>query len=164
MAKGMRANMSLAGADELQGGLKLIGTKGAKRVVRAEMTKTSRRLTRSVKQQAPVGPSKNLKRSIMFRIATYANGNIVGIIGSRKGQAPHAHIVEEGTKERFTEEGASRGEMPALHFVKKTYNALASLLQQWLLDGIKHGIVKEEAKRVAKMSKKGNRLRKRGKL
>lgn len=163
MGKGIQARMDVAGAEGLIDGLHLLGNKAAKRVARAEITRSARILTRSVKQQAPIGPSKNLKRSIMFKVRTYKD-SIVGVIGSRKNAAPHAYIVEEGTKERFTKDGESRGEMPATHFVLRTYNALKSLLQQWLIEGMERGICKEEAKRVAKMSKKGARLRKRGKL
>ena len=156
--------MSLGGASELADGLRLIGTKGAKRVTRTAITKTARRLTRSVKQQAPVGESKFLKRSIAFKVRTYPNGNIVGVVGSRKGQAPHAHLIEEGTAERFTRAGDSRGEGPAVRFVRRTYNALKGVLHSFMLDDIKQGIVKEEAKRVAKASKRGAKLRRRGKL
>jgi len=41
---------------------------------------------------------KRLKRTIGIRLKTYGNGVIVAIIGPRSNQAPHGHLVEDGTK------------------------------------------------------------------
>ncbi|MEM6798005.1 MAG: HK97-gp10 family putative phage morphogenesis protein [Planctomycetota bacterium] len=60
-----------------------------------------------------------LKQAMYLKVVTYLRSlTAVAIIGPRSRAAPHAHFVEFGTTERFTQAGASRGTMPPQPFLR----------------------------------------------
>lgn len=48
--------------------------------------------------------------------------NKAGVLTGFNGGGRHSHLVDAGTKERFTKTGASRGKMPANRFWSDTNN------------------------------------------
>lgn len=68
---------------------------------------------------------KRLKAAIAVKRKTYRkSGNVIAIVGYREGKddkkgAPHAHLVEFGTVERFHKSGKSTGTMPEFGFMRR---------------------------------------------
>lgn len=82
-------------------------------------------MRRAVRPSIPVGPTGNLRRGLATRVVTrtrYPYG-LIGFRYSRqggvRGSAPHAHLLESGTKLRTTRTGASRGRMRATRFFER---------------------------------------------
>ena len=108
-----------------------LSAKAAKRAgtsaVRAGMTE----IAKGIRSEVPVGPTKNLKKSIGSKVAKSKGGARKGIAEARAGvnvgkkqvkHAPHSHLVAIGTGQRTTKSGANRGVMPANDFVKRGFN------------------------------------------
>lgn len=71
----------------------------------------------SLKRATPVGPTGNLKRSMILKTARYGSGVVVGYIGPNWwNHGRHGHLVEAGTVRRATSAGLDRGIMPARPF------------------------------------------------
>jgi HK97 gp10 family phage protein len=75
---------------------------------------------------APVGETGNLAESIGGEKVAIAKANSLGEVkvgprrtGRYKGH--HAHLVEKGTKRRYTDSGANRGVMPAKPFAEPAF-------------------------------------------
>lgn len=98
-----------------------------------------------LKHTTPVGPTGNLKRSIATKAKRYPKtGSAVAVAGYRKpgsskppksgtkrrnranDKSQHQFLVEYGTKQRFTKQGANRGRMPALSPVRHAWAAAES--------------------------------------
>jgi hypothetical protein len=65
----------------------------------------------------------NLRKSIVDRVRRYGRGYIVGVVGPSWFLGRHSHLVEHGTKPRYTKKGASRGTMPAIPFAQSAYKS-----------------------------------------
>ena len=72
------------------------GTLVAKEARKLAPTGTSPAIWRNGKNKGQA--RKRLKRTIATRMKTYSNGTIVCVVGSRSREAPHGHLVEDGTK------------------------------------------------------------------
>lgn len=59
------------------------------------------------------------------------------------GKAHHAHLVESGTKERFNKAGASRGTMPATHFMENAVNSHSGTYRVKLVRELRKRMVKK---------------------
>ena len=68
---------------------------------------------------APIGPTHNL-RNALFAATDKKGSKVDAHVWVNPKLAPHAHLVEYGTVERFTKKtGALRGTMPANSFMRK---------------------------------------------
>ncbi len=115
--------VDLTGARELQQAFKTLEKKAKRAVGRKGITAGSTLLMKRMRALAPVGKTGNLKRSIGRKYKRYGGVDVV-IVGPRiteEASGQHAYIVEYGTKERFTEAGASRGVMPAIPFMRPAF-------------------------------------------
>lgn len=82
---------------------------------------TARGIQRDARSRAPVsrrkksrGKSGDLKQSIRAR---YFDGGFSATVVPRKPKGAHRHLVEYGTKNRYTKNGAHRGKMPKMPFM-----------------------------------------------
>ncbi len=116
--------VDLIGARELQRAFKTLEKKVQRSVGRKGITAGSTPLMKRIRALAPVGPTGNLKKSIGRKYKRFGGVDVV-IVGPRiktgEASGQHAYIVEYGTKERFTESGASRGVMPARPFMRPAF-------------------------------------------
>lgn len=84
--------------DKLQnGGMRRATTKAAKAVV----NNVKPRIPRSAKKNERYAGKPHYQDVMSYKVKKYKDAAIA-VAGPKSGQAPHAHLVEEGTQERFT--------------------------------------------------------------
>lgn len=107
MARVGAVEMDVKGIKELQRTLQRLKPSLQRKAIRPAVQACATLVAKAARQLAPTGTGqakekgktrKRLKRTIATRTKTYANGSIVGIIGSRSREAPHGHLVEGGTQ------------------------------------------------------------------
>lgn len=74
----------------------------------------------------------DLRRSITSRVRRYGKGYVVGVYGPSWPLGAHAHLLERGTKERWTKHRAYRGRMPVIPFAKPAYESSKAEVQKRL--------------------------------
>jgi len=98
-----------------------------KTVLRGALRKAAQPILAAAKENVPAGATGNLSDSL--KIGTrlkksqrrYRHRDVVIVfIGS---SAPHAHLIEFGTQERYRKRGGSTGSMPAYPFLTKAWDA-----------------------------------------
>ena len=123
--------------------------KVAKKALRSAVTKATSKVRKQVKQATPLGKTGNLRggltRSTKFASKKSKGGWFKFRYGFDKKKAPHALMVEEGTKQRFTRRGVSRGKMPANYFFRD--------LIQLAAPGIARNIAVELKKKFEEIAK-----------
>lgn len=103
--------ITIAGDKQLLKQLRHLSRTGARRAARKALMKAATPVLKATRAAAPRGPTGNLKRGQRKRYD--AKEGRVKVI-----QAPHAHLLEFGTKPRYTKKpvppfGRFRGRMPA---------------------------------------------------
>lgn len=85
------------------------------------------------------GGKGNLLRSFQVRVKRNKPGVLAGF---RRGKAGgnHAHLVDRGTKQRFTKSGESRGRMPANSFWSDTENQDSAKVIDRLFTGVERAV------------------------
>lgn len=131
----------------------------------------------ALKSMTPVGPTGNLKRGIASKAKRYPKtGSAVAIVGYRKpgsskppkegtkrrnkpgDKTQHQFLVEYGSKQRFTKNGANRGRMPASRPVQQASAAAMSQVKSTLESEMKmayENALKQLPRYMAARAKKG---------
>lgn len=172
----------MEGGRELMAALKELGTK-APLLLRPAINKALTPLVKAIKQATPVGPKKNLKKSITRKVFTSKKvKTVVGLAGARRSgsgaKAPHEHLVAFGTTHRYRlgggqtkEEKAHRrsladafgeagvranytGKMPANDYADKIAQRMRPQLEKIIVDEAMWNIEKVTAKLAAKKAKR----------
>lgn len=82
------------------------------------------------------GSTGHLMNSFQVRVKR----NKAGVLTGFNGGGRHSHLVDKGTKERFTKSGAKRGKMPANYFWSDTNNQDYPKAISRLFEGIEKAI------------------------
>lgn len=106
----MAFQMKLTGLDQLQRSLKAMPVVMQSRIVMPAITDAAKIVERAIAGLIPYntrrrgrkGRHAHYKTSMTSVVRQLASGTVVGVIGAESGMAPHAAIVEEGTRQRFT--------------------------------------------------------------
>ncbi len=105
---------------------------------------------------AAINPSGTLRKSTGRTTRKYKGGAIAAVyVGHRwhkKGKA--AHLVEGGTKDRYTKAGRFAGRVVARPFFKPVYEANRSKMQAVMRDEIAAGLATERTKAAQKSLQK----------
>lgn len=141
-------NVDLLGEKELLRQLDRMDRKMGRKVLRKTTRAGSTPLRKAMRRMAPVGPDRmvkgelqeggNLKRSIRTRYKFYSNSGVeVAITGpSYLHKGPHGHLVEFGTKPRYTTgkgsvpPGVFRGIMPRNEFGKRAWDSTKAAMEK----------------------------------
>jgi len=85
-------------------------------------------IVKAFKGAAPVGATKRLRRAQTRKFKTYANtGTSIAVVGADYSIAPHHHLVELGSAERFRKSFKNApgrgytGKMPAARVFEKAF-------------------------------------------
>lgn len=142
----------VTGDRELEQQLLKLARRDTRRVVRNATNKGLTHISKAIRQQAPVGKTKAVRKTIGKRFArSRQTGQMEAKAGidvgkrNRKGtktRAPHAHLSALGTKERFTQRGASRGVMPQNDFVTRGFQASQATAAGIMTSELRSGIEK----------------------
>lgn len=99
-----------------------------KRAFMQLVRETAQKTSRLAKRNAPVskkpkskGRPGDLRRSIR---AKYFDDGLSATVVPRRPKGAHRHLVEYGTKTRYTKKGWHRGKMPDKPFMKPTEEAI----------------------------------------
>lgn len=79
------------------GGMRRASMKAAKALV----NNARPRIPRAAKKNKPYASKPHYQDVLGYKVKTY-KGTVVSVVGPKSAQAPHAHIVEDGTQQRFT--------------------------------------------------------------
>lgn len=131
----------------------------------------------ALKQITPVGPTGNLRRGIATKAKRYPKtGAAVAVVGFRKAgskgppkegtkrrnkasdKTQHQFLVEYGSKQRFTKNGANRGRMPANPVVQQAWRASESQVAGLLASEMKtayENALKQLPRYMAARARKG---------
>lgn len=102
MAKAGVAGVTIEGAEELRKLLGSLPIKLEKKVLRQALRKSGKTVVAEAKRNAPV-KSGLLKRKITLRALKMRRRYMVGVKVTGTQDAPHAHLNEEGTQDRYTQ-------------------------------------------------------------
>ena len=117
--------LSLSGADELHRTLQEMAKKLGKEKTTAILAEAAKIVTRAVRIFAPKGPTGNLRRAAYDKgLPVKAWYPAVAIAAMRGRKAPHAHLVEYGTRPRYTKLGKSTGIMPSTPYFSGAWGAV----------------------------------------
>lgn len=112
MARAGAINLAVKGEKALQSKLQRLKPALQRKAVRPSVQAAGTVMAKAARQTAPIGTApaiwrngknkgqvrKRLRKTIATRMKTYGNGAIVCVVGSRSREAPHGHLVEDGTK------------------------------------------------------------------
>lgn len=123
----MNVKVTLTGVEEIDAVFKGLPTVLQDKVLQDAHAKAVSFTVNRAKLLAPEGPTGNLVDSIGVVRARGKGRTEMGLVyaGPRrrgKNRAPHAHLVEFGTKRRENKRGANRGVMPAKPFMQPAWN------------------------------------------
>ena len=116
-------SISMTGAEDMIRNLERISEPRVRiKAQKSALRAGARILRKAYKQEAPKGPTGNLKRSAMFTVKANAlDGTAFAKVGSDARIAPHAHLVEFGTVTRFLKSGGTTGRMPPNRFATRAF-------------------------------------------
>ena len=166
------ARKILTGLAELESTMRHLSDKAADRVSRSALGGGLTVLAREIKKQAPVGPTKTLKKSIKKRFIKGKRGQKVtakaGVnVGKKKKDqsefvvvAPHGHLVGLGTAKRVRKriggrfgylknpspQQLSTGTMPSNAFVKRGTSSAASKILAAMKKRAEKAVIRETKK------------------
>jgi len=107
-------DVSFEGLDELDGKLKrAIAVMDPAKLEKA-LLPIAEGFASRLRGRLPLGPTGNLRRAVYAHVPKRGPGRPVpaASAGITARIAPHRHLVEYGTTQRYTESGAYRGIMP----------------------------------------------------
>lgn len=127
---------------ELRRKLKMMTPQTTGQVLKKAISAISGPLTAAIKAATPVGKTGNLKKSIGQRVVAYRDGRIaIGFVGPRwHNRGRHGHLVEFGTKRRFTKAGENRGIAQPNPFLGPVFLAHKAELEAALTRSLKQQI------------------------
>ena len=114
----------------------------ARKYIRKAVTEATKSLRSEVRAATPKGLTGNLRKglSTKFKYRSEGAGFFSFRVGFDRKKAPHALLVEEGTKPRYTKKGAYRGRGPARRFFKPLIERHAPSVAQRLAERLRAGL------------------------
>lgn len=113
---------------------KKVGRKYVRKAV-TEATKSFKQDLRRATPKATGVMRKGIRSS--FKMKSSGAGFFKLRIGFDRSKAPHALLIEEGTKLRRTKSGANRGRVAPQHFLRGLTNAQARAISQRIAERLK---------------------------
>lgn len=97
-----------------------------------------------IRSNAPIGPSKNLKRSVVEKMMPRSDRfPTIGIAAIDRKIAPHAHLVEFGSAPRYQKKtGRYVGEMPPNPFIRRSWDQSKSNVLNNIENELKNAVNK----------------------
>jgi HK97 gp10 family phage protein len=85
-------------------------------------------VAKAVQTQAP----GSIKQAVVVKQGKNNGKRLTVMVAIDRKKAPHAGLVEKGTKARFTKSGAARGVMPAHPYFRPAVDAAAPKQARWI--------------------------------
>lgn len=165
----MATEIIITGDKALDAKLSVLKTSVAQKLAKYALQAMASKLAAAIRKEAPVGPTKNLKKLVGSRVVLTKDGIITAKVGlnvgkktvKRKGRlAPHAHLVALGTEPRFrqtiggrygfyknpTQQEMRTGVMPANPFVRFGVASGMSSARAAMMKNATKNLAKELAK------------------
>ena len=101
-----------------------IHDKSMKRIVTESMKPLLAEFQRTSKPPSVGVVRGRYSGSVLMRVKRFRRDrDFYSMVGTARGEAPHAHLIEAGTAERYTKAGEYRGVMPAMRPLERAYDA-----------------------------------------
>jgi len=166
--------MEIEGIEALREQLQTLGPRVAQRVFKQALNFAATPVLKAAIRTTPVrktalrdwrrNPPGSLKRAWAKRTVSYwQHHTVVTLVGPKSGEAPHAHLLEFGTDERYRLKRRSMklarffgaearrpyysGKMPAFHILRNAYSGQGTLIRQRLEKRILTGVNREALKK-----------------
>lgn len=110
-----------------------------RKYVRKAVTEATKPLRQELRSITPKGRTGNLRKGItqQFRYRPKGAGFFSFRLGFDRKKAPHAVMLEEGTKVRRTKSGANRGRGPSLRFFREHMEAKSAGIGQRIAERLR---------------------------
>lgn len=146
-----KSSATIQGDKALQKLLKKLPDKVTRKVTRQAINAAANPVLKAARANAPVDEGV-LKTSLAKKVKTYTKSqSIVAIIGPRSKEAPHAHLVEEGTGERVQKTtGRRTGRVTATHFLQRALEENKASSAQTMKTKLGKGVEREALKMKGK--------------
>jgi HK97 gp10 family phage protein len=125
-------------------------SKVGRKYCRKAVTEATKPLRQELRRITPKGRTGNLRKGIaqQFKYSPRGAGLFKYRLGFDRKKAPHALLLEFGTKKRRTKKGANRGRGPTLKFFRRYMEAkaanvgqrIAAALRKYLEAAMKEGM------------------------
>lgn len=138
----MNTKLTLTGVKEIDGVLKGLPLQINHRVMQAAHADAAKPLVERAKTLVPNGASRTFRteKSIGVLKSSFAAAGSLGeiTVGPRRGEykGNAAHLIEYGTKARYTKKGAARGKMTAKPFMLPAWEATKDIVIGKINDAI----------------------------
>lgn len=88
----------------------------------------------------------NLWGSLTYRLRNMKSG-IPAVVGFRRSDGPHAHLLDLGTDERYTKSGARRGRVKPTYFFTRAREEGEQDAKEALIKGVQRAIERINSRR-----------------
>lgn len=130
-------DVTLEGVDEFEGRVKRIVAGIAPEKIERALLPVAQHFAAKARAALPKGPTGNLKRGVYAHTPKRFGRLPAASVGISPRIAPHRHIVEFGTTERYAKNGAYRGIMPSgMHF-SNAVNRERGTIEREAFDAVK---------------------------
>lgn len=136
----MAYRIQVTGDKELIRRMNALGRRMATTIQRKAVRAASTPMLGAFRSAAPVGETGNLRRGQTRKFKTYRNSSTsIAVVGADYAVAPHAHLVEWGTNQRYRKKFARfpkrgfTGRMPASGVFEKAYRDTAPYAREVLI-------------------------------
>ena len=133
------------GLEELQRDFRSLARKIEPKELKPILRKEAQRFAALLLPRTPLGPTGNLRKGVKAWTPpiTARHPDAMARAGVRYRIAPHVHLVEYGTKERYNKRGAYRGVMPARHFIMSLGDSQMPGILRRIIDAVNKVIARE---------------------
>jgi len=152
--------IQIFGVDELIYSFNLLTAGIQQRVLKQVVAKGARVMVSPLKAATPrsrskgrgaKNPSGTMRKSVGIVTRKYKGGGLwMAFAGHRWPKGAAAHLVEFGSKQRFTKSGAARGAAMPFPFFRPVYAANKSRMMDAMREAMKVGIETEGARAAIK--------------
>ncbi len=130
-------DITLEGVDEFDGRTKRIVASMAPEKIERALLPVAKRFAAKVRAALPKGPTGNLREGVYAHTPKRYSRLPAASVGISPRVAPHRHLVEFGTTERYAKNGAYRGIMPKGYYFKDTVQRERDTVQREAFDAVK---------------------------
>jgi HK97 gp10 family phage protein len=133
----MNIGLKIDGIDELQKKLARLGRQAATKAQKNALREPAKMVQSAFVSASPTGDTGRLKRAQKTKWKTYRNsGSTIAVVGADYKVAPHVHLVEWGTADRYRKKMAQfpkrgfTGRMKPARVFQRAFESIRSAVQR----------------------------------
>lgn len=145
----LKRNVTVQGLPEFEKALDALPNAVAKKVLEGALRSGAGVIRRQAKALAPVGEKGLIRRALKVRKVRITRSRVIRaayVVTADPRIAPHAHLIELGTRPRTTKAGAFRGKVKRRRFLERAFENNSSAVLSKIAQRLTAGIEREAAK------------------